>query len=207
MSIGKPMGPDQLLEDLRLGRRPAVWSMPDGTTRSELHCKPVGILSGAFNPLHAGHVELCRVAASFLDGDVFFELSIVNVDKPPLDAATIEHRRRQFPEPVLLTAAPRFVEKTAIVRNTIFVVGVDTLERIVQPRYYEADGSSLHSALASIRNHGCRFLVAGRKLHRKEFVTLSDSRIPRGFEDLFEELPESLFSSALSSTELRGRRG
>ena len=198
------MGSNQLLEDVRWGRRSAVWSMPDGTTRPKLDRQPVGVLSGAFNPLHAGHVALSRAASAFLGGNVVFELSIVNVDKPPLDLQTVEIRRRQFQEPVLMTAAPRFVEKAAILKNTTFVVGVDTLERIVQPRYYDDDESSLCSALASIRSHGCRFLVAGRKLNQR-FVTLTDIKIPHDFEDLFEALPESRFRSDFSSSQMRKR--
>ena len=200
------MGSNQLLEDVRLGRRSAVWSMPDGTTRPKLDRLPVGVLSGAFNPLHAGHVAMGRAASAFLGGNVVFELSIVNVDKPPLDLQTVEIRRRQFQEPVLMTAAPRFVEKAAILKNTTFVVGVDTLERIIQLRYYGDDEASLCSALASIRSFGCRFLVAGRKLTRI-FTTLSDVPIPRGFEDLFVALPESRFRSEFSSSQLRKQGG
>ena len=180
--------------------------MPDGTTRPKLDRLPLGVFSGAFNPLHAGHLALSRTASAFLGGDVVFELSIVNVDKPPLDLQTIEVRCRQFQEPVLLTAAPRFVEKAAILKNTTFVVGVDTLERIVELRYYGDDEASLGTALSSIRSHGCRFLVAGRKLTR-EFATLSDIPIPRGFEDLFEALPESRFRSEFSSSQLRKQGG
>ena len=206
MSTRNQTGTDPLLEDLEMGRRRAVWSMPDGTIRLALDNQPEGLLPGAFNPLHTGHVELCRAAAEVLEGEVFFELSIVNVDKPPLDFETIKDRRRQFSVPLLLTAAPRFVEKAAIVPHTTFVIGSDTLERIVLPRYYDDDESSMRAALASIRDHGGRFLVAGRNTFR-EFIKLSDISIPSDFKELFEELPESLFRVDLSSTELRGRMG
>ncbi len=200
---GRP-GTNPTLESVRASRLPAIWSMPDLSLRSILEPKPVGLLAGAFNPLHAGHLQLAQAAALFLNGDVFFELSIVNVDKPPLDLPTIESRRRQFPNPVLLTAAPRFYEKAAIANNTTFIIGVDTLERIIHHRYYDRE-SALNSALVSIRNHGCRFLVAGRKLSQK-YETLSDISIPEQFADLFEALPESCFRSELSSTLIRQQR-
>jgi hypothetical protein len=192
------------IDDLIAGRRTFVWSMPDRSFQASVEPAPAGLLPGAFNPLHDGHLELCAASTAYLRGRVRFELSIFNVDKPPLDWPAIEFRRRQFQQPIVLTAAPRFVEKAAVFPGTTFVVGVDTLERIVAPSYYADSYSALRSALTAIRDHGCRFLVAGRRM-RDTFVTLADIALPVGFEDLFEELPARCFRSDISSTELRNR--
>lgn len=202
---------DPLLVDLVSGRRTTLWMVPAATLadpatpviwKAEPPLKPSGLLAGSFNPLHDGHRELVRVAEQRLGGPVDFEMACVNVDKPPLDFLTIESRCRQFTErPVVLTHAPTFVLKSRLFPNTVFVVGIDTAERIVQPKYYGGEAEMV-AALTEIRSHGGRFLVAGR-LDRKSFHTLRDLGLPPSLRDLFEEISEAEFRSDLSSTELR----
>jgi hypothetical protein len=169
----------------------------------EIDPKPKGVLPGSFNPLHEGHRELRAAAESWLHGPVYYELSITNVDKPPLDPQVIESRVRQFDEhPVCVTRAPTFVEKALLLPNLIFIVGADTALRIVEPRYYGGSDSALKTALDAIRQTGCRFLVAGR-LFQGQFLTASHIGIPNGYEDLFEPLPETQFRRDVSSTDLR----
>ncbi len=174
---------------------PVIWQL-------EPPLKPAGLLAGSFNPLHDGHRELVRVAEQRLGGPVDFEMSCVNVDKPPLDFLTIESRCRQFIDrPVVLTHAPTFVLKSRLFPNTAFVIGIDTAERIVQSKYYGGEAEML-AALSEIRSLGGRFLVAGR-LDRKSFQTLRDLGLPPSLRDLFDEISEAEFRSDLSSTELR----
>lgn len=190
-----------LLVDLVAGRRATLWSV-QSEWRTEPSAHPVGLLAGAFNPLHDGHRELARVAEERLGGLVAFELAWVNVDKPPLDFLTIEARCRQFTDrPVVLTHEPTFVLKSRLFPNTTFVVGVDTAERIVQPKYYGSEAGML-AALDELRSHGCRFLVAGRR-EGDSFRTLSDLMLPTQTRDLFEPIPEEKFRRDISSTELR----
>ena len=190
-----------LLVDLVAGRRSTLWSTRS-EWRAEPSIKPVGLLAGAFNPLHEGHRELARVAEQRLGGPVAFELAWVNVDKPPLDFLTIEARCRQFVErPVVLTHEPTFVLKSRLFPNTAFVVGIDTAERIVQPNYYGSEANML-AALNELRSHGCRFLVAGRR-EGNTFLTLSDLLLPPPTRDMFEAIPEGEFRRDISSTELR----
>ena len=59
------------------------------------------------------------------------------------------------------------------------------------------------AALESIRRQGGRFLVAGR-VDGGKFRTLDDITLPRGFEDMFDAIPESAFREDVSSTGLRG---
>ena len=162
------------------------------------------ILPGSFNPLHDGHRQLAAAASRILDAPVTYELSITNVDKPPLEIAEIRRRVGQFDGigPVAVTRAHVFYRKADLFPGCAFVIGYDTATRLVEPRYYERSYSAMVSALENIRRQGCRFLVAGRKSGRK-FRTLDDVTLPRGFEDLFEAIPESAFREDVSSTQLR----
>jgi hypothetical protein len=166
-----------------------------------------GLLSGSFNPLHAGHERLAQAAAVVLGMPVLFELPVVNADKPPLSYAEVERRLEQFRgrHPVVLTRAPLFRDKAALFPGCVFVVGYDTAARLVEPRYYGGEARR-DAALAEIRAAGCRFLVAGRAVGGV-FRTLSDIAIPERFRDLFIELPESVFRLDLSSTEIRRLMG
>lgn len=198
---------DPLLADLAYGRRRVVWSVPGQGVAASPPEMPRGLLCGAFAPLHAGHRALREVAARRLGGLVGYELSIHNVDKPPLDYLTIARRRSQFDEhPLALTNAPTFVEKSRVLPGTTFVVGVDTAERIVHQRYYGDSPDALHAALAEIRHHACRFLVAGRLIGDR-FVTLEEISIPSEFAGLFEPVPASEFRVDVSSTAIRAAGG
>ena len=165
-----------------------------------------GVFPGAFNPLHAGHREMIAQASRRL-GPVMCEISITNVDKPPLDFIEINKRLSGLmsfgPEPpVLLTAAPTFREKAAILPGSTFVVGIDTLVRIADPRYYHDNLSQRDQAIREIADAKCRFLVFGRQLGG-EFCCLSDVEIPQELKILCEEIPISEFREDASSTALR----
>src|SRR5580700_4092202 len=90
--------------------------------------EPTAILPGAFNPVHAGHWGLAEAAAQMLGMSAAFELSIANVDKPPLLGAEIRRRQAQFAgrADLWLTNTPRFLEKSELFPGAVFVVGADT---------------------------------------------------------------------------------
>ena len=45
---------------------------------------PPMVMPGSFNPMHTGHTRLARAAEDIRQEPVTFEISVTNVDKPPL---------------------------------------------------------------------------------------------------------------------------
>jgi hypothetical protein len=162
------------------------------------------ILPGSFSPLHYGHEQLAQVASEILGLEVIYELSVVNVDKPPLEEAEVRRRVGQFAGKarVALTRAETFYKKARLFPGSTFVIGCDTAVRLVEPRYYDGKESVMLTALAEMWAAGIRFLVAGRE-QKGRFRALADVPIPSGFRYLFQEIPESQFRADVSSTALR----
>ncbi len=194
------------IDQLLAGELDRVTVQPDG--QMMLSAPPPFVLfPGSFNPMHEGHVLLARVAEEHRQQPLAFEISVTNVDKPPLASETVRHRLAQFAwkSPVELTRAPTFLEKSRLFRGATFVIGADTAERLVAPKYYGDDEVRMHMALEEIANSGSSFLVAVRIDAAGRVRALNDIPVPRRYADLFTEIPEHRFRFDISSSEIRAR--
>jgi len=166
---------------------------------------------------------------------VFFELSVTNADKPPLDPSEVERRLNLFLElppsdlpndwGVILTNAPLFSQKTSILseiipgdpssgsnRKLTFVLGTDTFVRIINPKYYENSEDNMVAALTAMKERGVHFIVGGRleqgiQGERPKFVSGEEEllSLPSNVQDIFTILKEEDFRVDVSSTELRNK--
>jgi len=202
------VGAADTIDQLLAGELDRVTVQPDGQMVLSAP-QPVVLFPGSFNPIHEGHVSLARVAEDLRQQPLAFEISVTNVDKPPLAGETVKRRLAQFAwkSPVELTRAPTFLEKSRLFRGTTFVVGADTAERLFGAKYYGDDETRMHDALEEIANAGSSFLVAVRVDSAGRVRTLSDIPVPRRYAEIFTEIPEHRFRLDTSSSEIRARTG
>ncbi|HJT31167.1 MAG TPA: hypothetical protein VJ783_03795 [Pirellulales bacterium] len=161
------------------------------------------IFPGAFNPRHDAHRRMAQMAAEQLGLPVEHEISILNVDKPPLDFLELEHRAAQFAadETLWLTRAATFAEKAVMFAPATFIVGADTIARIAHPRYYGGE-PACQAAIDRMAALDCRFLVFGRQVqgcfHVPGTLGLHESLLR-----LCDVVPADRFRHDVSSTALR----
>lgn len=211
--LGLAISSDEVLKVHRAIACPAWQQLLSGaerlvpaSLRAEGQTHPLGkrvIFPGAFHPRHDGHRAMAQLAARITGRQVEHEISIVNVDKPPIDFIEMERRADQFTahEELWFTRAATFVEKAALFPGATFVVGVDTIVRIAEPKYYGGE-LARDAAFASLAAAGCRFLVFGR-YHEGCFQALCHLKLPDALLRLCDEVPPDVFRMDLSSTQLR----
>lgn len=183
--------------------------------------------------------EKCRGNDSALDGwkriPVVFEIAAINADKPPLPREEIIRRIQQFDpflNPVLkaagltnlavcVTSEPLFLQKSKLFLDCNFLIGTDTMSRIINPKYYGGDPAAeqraaelpigeraaeilrlqqqrafaMVSALSIIMERNCRFIVGGRVADQPGTSEEQFVTLQKAFESSAVGLPSSLRAS------------
>ena len=164
--------------------------------------KPKVIFPGSFNPLHEGHEAMRDYAEKFLEKDVFFEICIQNADKPQLSYESVVSTVKQFTDSCwIITRAGKFTEKSKLFPDSTFVLGVDTLIRAFDEKFYQNRDQILEE-LDIFNSNNNNFLVFGREVEGS-FISLQDINIPKHINSRFAEVAEQDFRLDISSSSLR----
>ena len=167
------------------------------------------IFPGSFNPIHEAHRQMLQLAQQRLGNRVALEIAVQSVDKPPLDYIDLEDRLEKIEaaipgQAVWLTQTKMFEEKADLFRETMFVVGADTLRRFADLRFYNGNTHSLQDVLRMIAFRNCRFLVFARQGENGP-ETMETLEIPDMLRSLCDEVSAGEFAMNLSSSDIRRR--
>ena len=100
-----------------------------------------------------------------------------------------------------MTNAPSFSQKSKIFKNSTFIIGMDTLLRIFDERYYKG-AEDMESSLNTLISNNSQFMVFGREVDG-HFMTLKDIQIPKNLKNRFDLVSEIDFRVDLSSSEIK----
>ena len=164
---------------------------------------PELIFPGSFNPFHSGHQSMSELAEKKTGLGLAYEICIQNADKPPLSYHEIEKTLNQFNHghEWVLTKAGKFTDKAELFPNSVFIIGADTLTRMLDEKFY-LNRQDMLNQLDLFNSHNINFLVFGRKI-KNSFISLESVSIPEHIAKRFSGFGEEIFRDDISSTLIR----
>lgn len=164
------------------------------------------VFPGSFDPCHRNHVLMARLASEKLGEPVHFEISLTNVDKPPIDFISLNqrldslriHKNENFMGGICLTNAPLFLQKADLFPDSTFIIGADTFNRLFDAKYYGGT-VNIPAILKHFKEKNIRFMV----FHRKSTEFCINPDVPEFCEIVSLDKYED---DGTSSTEIRRKR-
>ena len=160
----------------------------------------LALMPGSYNPFHEGHLEMWEIATEILGIRPILEITTCNADKGLLDHIDIADRVKTIDNnlSVIMTSARTFLDKAIqyadpTKRQLVFVVGSDTWNRILDPKY----AGDMPGLYAKFDKLNVRFLVLNRDGYPKQWDPFLDMLV-------IEDERCDTFCNSTSSTQKRG---
>jgi nicotinic acid mononucleotide adenylyltransferase len=184
----------------------------DGTRRKHSAGGRRLYLPATLNPIHEGHRFMCRAAeesqtedgigpvrAIYLVSSVSPHKGRLSVQQMLMTAGMLRAERwREEYEPRMVEFThdePLFIDKARKREGSTFIIGADTMQRMLDPQW----GPAIEEMLTEMSNLRVKFLVMGRLIADK-WVTCRDVKVSWPHQLLFEPLEGRL---DISSTQIR----
>lgn len=124
------------------------------------------IYPGSFNPYHAAHAVIAAKAQEKIKKPLVYEICVNNVDKSHIDIFDLYERCSSLKlnigsnNHILISNRALFKDKLYPAKNCTAVVGMDTMLRIADLKYYQ--NWDFQDFIASLKDNNNRFLVVHR---------------------------------------------
>lgn len=161
---------------------------------------------GSYNPIHDGHRDIWWKTTNLTHVYPKYMITCDSVHKKALSVSEMLDRVAMIRlerfgiyknVSVLFTQNdPLFIDKAKKFPNCSFVIGYDTAERMLDPKW----GPEIIPMLHEFRRYGTKFYICGRIING-ELKTIRDLSYPSYFSDIFIEVPGT--GTDHSSTEIR----
>lgn len=164
---------------------------------------------GTFNPLHDGHRYMAKVAEDLSNVQVMYMLTADSPHKTPLTVPALLMRAvsvsqdHECREVIVTQNDPLFIDKARAYPGAGFLIGSDSMERLLDPRWYGGKTEAVIDMLSEFERLGTRFYVFGRD-SGSGMVRMSDIPVIGHFRSLFVQMPDNKY--AISSSQIRAKQ-